>query len=127
MDRPERWNELSGRQQGAVTVAGRIQVLAVPLVVPVGMRLLFAVLARRLGRRRGYLAGFACYWAGCYLLPPALLVPPLGAAGTQLIPALGQADPAQLGTAGALAAVNATGEELLWRGLFVVMFPGGMT
>ena len=151
MDRPERWNELSGRQRGAVTVAGRIQVLAVPLVVPVGMRLLFAVLARRLGRRRGYLAGFACYWAGCYLLPPALLgrqralallrepagplprprwlaatallVPPLGAAGTQLLPALGQADPAQLGTAGALAAVNATGEELLWRGLFVAMFP----
>ena len=110
---------------------------------PVGMRVLFPMLARRLGARRGYLAGFAVYWAGCYLVPlallgrhrivallrepadplprpgwlaaAALLVPPLGAAGTELLPALGHADPVLAGTAGALAAVNATGEELLWR------------
>jgi hypothetical protein len=115
------------------------------------MRALFGVLARRLGARRGYLAGFTLYWAGCFLLPPALLgrrrvramlgepagplprprwlaatallVPPLGATGTQLLPALGQADPAQLATAAALAAVNAAGEELLWRGPFAVTFP----
>jgi membrane protease YdiL (CAAX protease family) len=129
----------------------RASVLAIPLVVPVGMRVLFPMLARRLGARRGYLAGFAVYWAGCYLVPlallgrhrivallrepadplprpgwlaaAALLVPPLGAAGTELLPALGQADPVLAGTAGALAAVNATGEELLWRGLFVATFP----
>ena len=125
--------------------------LAIPLVVPAGMRVLFPMLARRLGARRGYLAGFAAYWAGCYLIPLtllgrrriwallreppgplprprwlgalALLVPPLGAVGTELLPALRGADPALVATAGAMAAVNATGEELLWRGLFVAAFP----
>jgi hypothetical protein len=53
----------------------------------------------------------------------ALLIPPLGAVGTELLPALGDADPALVATAGAVAAVNATGEELLWRGLFVAAFP----
>jgi membrane protease YdiL (CAAX protease family) len=131
-------------------VAGAVT-LAIPVVVPLGMRVVFGTLARRLGQRRGYVASFTCYWGGCYLLPAALLgrrqlvallrqpagplprprwlaalvllVPPLGAAGTQLLPALGQADPAEVAAAGALAAVNATGEELLWRGLFVVRFP----
>jgi fucose permease len=37
------------------------------------MRLLFPALARRLGTRRGYLTGFAVYWAGCYLLTFGLL------------------------------------------------------
>jgi hypothetical protein len=138
--------KVSTRWPGAEAVT-----LAIPLVVPVGTRALFGVLTRRLGVRRGYLAGFACYWAGCYLLPPALvgrrrvqallrepagplpgprwlaavalLVPPVGAAATQLLPGLGQADAAQLATAGALATLNATGEELLWRGLFVASFP----
>jgi hypothetical protein len=129
----------------------RALTLAIPLVVPVGMRLLFPLLARRLGARRGYLAGFAVYWAGCYLVPlvllghrrvralllepagplprpgwlgaMALVVPPLGAVGTELLPALRRADPALVATAGVVAAVNATGEELLWRGLFVAAFP----
>jgi hypothetical protein len=125
--------------------------LLIPLAVPVGMRMLFPLLARRLGARRGYLTGFAVYWAGCYLVPLALLgrrrvwallreppgrlprprwlgalallIPPLGAAGTELLPALRRADPALVATAAAVAAVNATGEELLWRGLFVATFP----
>ena len=129
----------------------RMLTLAIPVVVPVGMRVLFPMLARRLGARRGYVAGFAVYWAGCYLVPLvllgrrrvwallgeparplpqprwlsalALLVPPLGAAGTELLPALRGADPALVATAGAMAAVNATGEELLWRGLFLTAFP----
>jgi hypothetical protein len=135
-----RTNDLEVLAQRPTT---RASVLAIPLVVPVGMRVLFPMLACRLGARRGYLAGFAVYWAGCYLVPlallgrhrivallrepadplprpgwlaaAALLVPPLGAAGTELLPALGHADPVLAGTAGALAAVNATGEELLWR------------
>ena len=124
---------------------------AVPVLVPVGMRGLFPVLARRLGPRRGHLTGFAVYWAACYLLPlgllgrdrvrallrqparplprprwlaaAALLVPPLGAAGTELAPQLRHADPAVLATAVGVAVVNAAGEELLWRGLFVAAFP----
>jgi Type II CAAX prenyl endopeptidase Rce1-like len=129
----------------------RALTLAIPLAVPVGMRMLFPLLARRLGARRGYQTGFAVYWSGCYLVPLALLgrrrvwallgerarplprpgwlgalvllIPPLGAVGTELLPALRQADPALVTTAGVVAAVNATGEELLWRGLFVVGFP----
>jgi len=129
----------------------RALTLAIPLVVPAGMRVLFPMLARRLGARHGYLAGFGVYWAGCYLVPVALLghrrvwallgktpeslprprwlgslallVPPLGAVGTELVPALRGADPALVAAAGAMAAVNATGEELLWRGLFVATFP----
>ena len=124
---------------------------ALPVAVPVGMRLLFPALARRLGERRGYLTGFAVYWAGCVLLPvallgrrrvrallrepaaplpaprplaaAALLVPPLGAAGAELLPALADADLPPVATSAALAAVNATAEELLWRGLMVATFP----
>jgi membrane protease YdiL (CAAX protease family) len=136
----------------AGTRVARLVATAVPVAVPAGMRVLFPVLARRLGERRGYLTGFAIYWAGCcYLLPvvllgrqgirallgqrtgklPAprwlagtvLLGPPLGAVGTELLPELPAADPALLATAAAVAAVNATGEELLWRGLFVATFP----
>ena len=100
---------------------GRALALAIPVVVPAGMRVLFPLLVRRLGARRGYLAGFGVYWAGCYLVPAALLgrrrvwallgktpeslprprwlgalalaVPPLGAVGTELLPALREADP----------------------------------
>ena len=131
--------------------AARPLALAIPVIVPAGMRVLFPMLARRLGARRGYLVGFAIYWAGCYLLPLTLLgrgrtwallrqrpgplprprwlggaalwLPPLGAVGTEMLPALPGADPALVATAGAMAAVNATGEELLWRGLFVATFP----
>ena len=51
----------------------RALVTAVPVVVPLTMRLVFPALAHRLGTRRGYLAGFALYWAGCYLLTIGLL------------------------------------------------------
>jgi membrane protease YdiL (CAAX protease family) len=103
-----------------------------------------------LGPRRGHLTGFAVCWAACYLLPwgllgrdrvrallrqparplpsprwlavAALLVPPLGAIGTELAPQLCTADPAVAATAAGVAVVNAAGEELLWRGLFVTAF-----
>lgn len=108
-----RMKALEPRAQGR---AARALTLAIPLVVPAGMRVLFPVLARRLGGRRGHLAGFAVYWAGCYLIPLTLLgrrhtwallreppgprprprwlsalalwIPPLGAVGTELLPAL---------------------------------------
>jgi Reverse transcriptase (RNA-dependent DNA polymerase)/Type II CAAX prenyl endopeptidase Rce1-like len=53
----------------------------------------------------------------------ALLLPPLGAAGTELLPQLRTADPAVLATAATLASINAAAEELLWHGLFVATFP----
>jgi hypothetical protein len=42
-------------------------------MVPVSMRAVFLILARRLGPRRGHVTGFAVYWAACYLLPFGLL------------------------------------------------------
>jgi membrane protease YdiL (CAAX protease family) len=115
------------------------------------MRVVFPVLARRLGTRRGHLAGFAVYWTVCSLLSvgllgrggvetllrrparplpgprwlagAALLVPPLGAAGTELFPELRHAEPVVMATAAGAAVVNAAAEELLWRGLFVTTFP----
>ena len=129
----------------------RALVTAVPVVVPLTMRLVFPGLVRRLGPRGGYLAGFALYWAGCYSLTigllgrrrvqalvrqpahplpsprwlpaAALLLPPLGAASTELLPQLRNADPAVLATAATVASVNAAAEELLWHGLFVATFP----
>src|SRR5512132_133404 len=105
----------------------RTLVTTVPVIVPLTMRLLFPTLARRLGTRRGYLTGFAVYWAGCYLLTlgllgrrrvqallrrptqplpsprwlaaAVLLGPPVGGASTELLPQLGTADPAVLATA----------------------------
>lgn len=47
----------------------------------------------------------------------------MGAAGTELAPELRGADASLLAAAATLAAVNAAGEELLWRGLFVAAFP----
>lgn len=147
---------LSGTGTATSAAPGRRRVTrtlvpAVPVVVPLTMRLLFPALARRLGTRRGYLAGFGLYWAGCYLLTigllgrhqvqalvrhparplpsprwlptAALLVPPLGAASTELLPQLRTADPAVLAAAATIASVNAAAEELLWHGLFVATFP----
>jgi hypothetical protein len=138
-------NSKGPRRGGGVLVTG------LPVMVSLGMRVLFPALARRLGGRRGHLAGFAVYWAGCYLVPLALLgrgrvktllrqpgrplpsprwlavtvllVPPLGALGTELAPQVRKADPVLLGTAASVATINATAEELLWRGLFIATFP----
>jgi hypothetical protein len=58
-----------------------------------------------------------------WLPAAALLVPPLGAAGTELLPQLRNADPAVLAIAVTVANVNAAAEELLWHSLFVATFP----
>jgi membrane protease YdiL (CAAX protease family) len=123
----------------------------VPGVVPVGMAATFAVAGRRLGPRRGYLAAFAVYWAVCLGLPLAALgprrcadlvrrpaqplprpraialamlgIPLAGAIAVELIPNLRAAGPKLVATSLGIAAVNATAEELLWRGLPITAFP----
>jgi len=126
----------------------RRALLAVPIVVPVSMAGAFAVLERPLGPRRGYNAGFALYWVGWCLgfplwvlgprrllrllregtrLSPAdlalLAVPVAGAAATELAPNRQAIDPKVAAVMVATAAVNAVGEELLWRGSYLDWFP----
>ena len=129
----------------------RLVALALPVAVPIAMTATFAVASDRLGQRGGYLAGFGLYWASCGALSfailgrsrmrhvvrdarprlgkPAvlgaalLLWPPAGAIATRLIPDLGGATPAMVATAVSVAAVNAVLEELLWRGVYVTLWP----
>ena len=109
---------------------------------------LFEALARRLSACAAYNVGFAVYWGGwCFAFPlwvlgprrtvavlgkgrrPAsweltlLLFPVAGAIGTQLVPHRRDVDLPVASVMVASAAVNAVGEELLWRGLFVEEFP----
>jgi membrane protease YdiL (CAAX protease family) len=140
------------QQRGApVPEAARAAALALPVAVPVAMRVIFPALASRLGQRRGYLAGFGVYWATCVAVPLAtlgrrrsvalmrrpaplprrarggaaiaLLVPPLGGFATELVPELRRAERPLVAAAVAIATVNATAEELLWRALPLTAFP----
>ncbi len=128
----------------------RVATLAVPIAINLAMPVVFRRLARRLGPRRGYLAGFAAYWSACFAIPAAILgsrhaaalladtrgpepleavvlaLPPLGGLATEALPALRagvRVDPPLLATAGVFASTNALAEELLWRGLFLEVFP----
>jgi membrane protease YdiL (CAAX protease family) len=126
----------------------RRALLAVPVLVPVSMAGAFPVLQRLLGPRRGYNAGFALYWVGWCLGFPLwvvgprrlvrllrdgarpsaadlalLAVPVVGAAATELAPMRRAVDPKVAVVMVATAAVNAVGEELLWRGTYLDCFP----
>lgn len=141
-------NDVSSREPPR---AARVGALIAPAAVPAAMCVVFPAAARRLGRHRGYLAGFGLYWAVCFGTPLAvlgprqilellersapltpntrriagllLLVPPLGGLATELVPEIRKADPPLLAAAMAISTVNAAGEELLWRGLPLVAFP----
>jgi membrane protease YdiL (CAAX protease family) len=127
--------------------AKRTAALVVVPAVAASMRLAFPALATRLGRRRGYFVAFLCYWLGwCLLVPLWVLGParlrrlfpgrrPAGREWLALAapPALGfvaafprqvrRADVATLVGSAALAVVNATAEEVLWRGVYRDAFP----
>lgn len=132
------------RTSGSNKTARRVVVAAIPAAVPVGMLGVFAALRRRFPRRTTYNVGFAVYWAGwCGLVPLCVLgprtaarlltggrrpsaaeatllaLPVAGALGTQLIPHRHDVDSATAAVMAASATVNAVGEELLWRGLFM--------
>jgi hypothetical protein len=129
-------------------VGRRWAVLAVPVAVPISMWAIFSTLDRRMSSRAAYNIGFFVYWVvWCGLFPiwvlgwrrcvllftaggrasrteiAGLLLPAVGGAATQLIPNRRDIDPAVAAVMLASAAVNAPLEELLWRGLFLEMFP----
>ena len=126
----------------------RAAVLAAPALVPLSMAAVFGLLARRLPPRRAYNVGFGIYWLGWCLAFPVwvlgrrraatvllsgrrptvgeavvLAVPVLGAAATALVPYRRDIDPGVAVVMVVSAAVNAVGEELLWRGVFLEEFP----
>jgi len=133
------------------SLARKAVALSLPVVMPVAMTATFRVAGDRLGPSAGYAAGFGVYWATCAavsvgLLGPArvrslfadvkprlgtpalagavlLLWPPLGAITTRFLPEIGQATPAMVATIGAVAVANAVLEELLWRGVFISLWP----
>jgi membrane protease YdiL (CAAX protease family) len=128
----------------------RLVALALPVAVPVAMTAVFYVAGDRLGPR-GYLAGFGVYWVACGALSfavlgrqgvrrlfrdarprfgrPAvlgaalLLWPPVGALATRLFPDIADASVAMVATAVTVALVNSVLEELLWRGVYITLWP----
>jgi hypothetical protein len=126
--------------------------LAAPVAVPVSMTAVFALLRRRLSRRAAYTAGFAVYWAGwCVAFPmwvlgpdgvvrvlrsgrwpgrldvALLAFPVIGAVGAELWPQRRLVDRRTAAVMIGTAAVNAVGEELLWRGTFLAQFRGDVS
>jgi hypothetical protein len=112
------------------------------------MVVVFAGLRRVLSPPAAYNVGFAIYWLGWCLAFPAWVVGPrralrvltdgrrpgrtatvlhglpvAGAFATQLLPHRRLIDGTVAGVMVGTAAVNAVGEELLWRGVFLVEFP----
>jgi len=123
----------------------------VPAVMPLAMKAIFARTTRRFGAERGYQAGFAIYWATCWMLagvivgprrmhdlwrPPEhllpkprpvaavlLVAPPLGALATEWLPNARATDRAAVIVAAGVGITNALAEETLWRGVPAATFP----
>lgn len=123
-----------------------------PAAVPAVMLPVFRYTVRRFGNRRGYQAAFAAYWAMCWSLAatiagrhrlveilreasgPArqphtllwliLLIPPVGAIATELVPNARKAGPGAAFAAVGIGVTNALAEEVLWRGVPLAVFPG---
>ena len=138
----------AGHEPLMLSAARRALVAAAPVAVPVSMWALFRVLAGQLTPRAAYNVGFAVYWLGwclgfpVYVLGPRgalhvlrtgrgptagewalLLFPVAGGAGTQLLPHRREIDAQVALVMAGTAVLNAGGEELLWRGMFLAAFP----
>jgi membrane protease YdiL (CAAX protease family) len=136
---------------GAADASRRRAVLAAPALVPATMALAFAALGRRLPPQAAYNAGFAVYWLGWCLGFPAwvlgprrlltvlragrsltageavlALLPAAGAVATELLPQRAGVDRRVAAVMVGSAVANATGEELLWRGVFADTFPADL-
>ena len=130
----------------------QIALLVTPFALLASTQIAFRLFGRMLGPRWGYLCGFLSYWAiWCLALPwwvlgkqgiqavlvegphpfgqPVwvgiiMLVTPLFLGYGYAFPrAVRGADATLLLASAALAAVNATLEELLWRGSYIATFP----
>jgi hypothetical protein len=135
-----------------VTPVRTAALLLLPPVLLASTVAVFHGSARRLGVRRGYLVGFLFYWGVWGLLVPLWIVGPAGlrrlyggayrhggahvvldAACLALPPALAaayvlprqraRATPRVVLASAGLALVNATVEEVLWRGTYTASFP----
>lgn len=119
--------------------------------MPLAMKAVFRATTRRYGPERGYQAGFAVYWAGCWalagtvigrqrllelweapaqLLPAplgpsaaVLVAPPVGAVTTQWLPHARASGPAAVAVALGVGTTNALAEEVFWRGIPAATFP----
>lgn len=130
----------------------RLAALALPPILLATTYLAYQAATATLGERTGYLAAFGFYWlVWCLAVPVWLIgvdgigqvfadrrprlpdrrwfalvilaIPPLGGFATQFLPNIGALDIAVVTVVVAVALVNATLEELLWRGVYVRLFP----
>lgn len=133
--------------------SGQIVLIIVPFAVVGTMVPIYQWFARLFGIRRGYLAGFIFYWVvWCFLLPLMLqggsglinlfsapenpfgqsfilgiiflALPPVLAATTAFPKIASKVNLKIILLSAAIALVNGTGEEILWRGSYVANFPG---
>jgi uncharacterized protein len=142
---------VTGEATAPAIDARRLVALALPLAVPLLMVGTFTVLGETLGDQGGYVTGFAVYWGLCGILAAVLigrtrigelfrdvrprlgtrslvgglllLWPPLGAIATRFIPEVGEASAAMLVTIVGVAVVNTIAEEVLWRGVYISLWP----
>lgn len=130
----------------------KVVLLITPWLLIGSTTAVFRRLALRLGSKRGYFGGFLFYWLfWCLLLPLWVLgprrlsdmlrvrgpqgsrptrsgllllaVPPIVGYALAFPRALEQANKKEVLASGALALVNATAEEVLWRGTYTAVFP----
>ena len=131
----------------------QVAALAAPPALIASTYLVFQLLVGWLGERWGYLGGFLFVWLfwcvgfSLWALGPSgvaavvrdarprlpspqllwlilLVLPVAGAFATVLLPVLPRATLGVIALAWLIAVVNATVEELFWRGVYIRLFPG---
>lgn len=142
---------LARTREAASVDVRRAVAIALPVAVPIAMTAVFTASRDRLGDHLGYVAGFGIYWGACAALTYGILGrdrvralfrdrrprvprptplgvtllawPVAGAVATVAIPSLATATPVMVVTALSVAVVNALTEELLWRGVYISLWP----